>query len=191
MLPEGNVQPFNSQDDWLTRPAKPEPVSLSATATTALDWANTQRYIAFWEWTAEWQCVCQRDQNSADGGENFCIPLHPLPSISRPEPKTLTDWHTSRDQRCTYSNASESSSSSVGEGFGTESEGLEMTETWQMMDGYTGCPPCIIAIKAEANSLWPILSVSFCSIPLYCAFQRTCFHRSGFFFLFSTVLYFE
>lgn len=63
------------------------------------------------------QGVCQRDQNFADEGgkknkkKNSLYSLPLLSSICQPEPKTLTDWHISGDQRGTYSNASKSNSS--------------------------------------------------------------------------------
>lgn len=63
----------------------------------------------------------------------LCIPD---PSVSRLEPKTLTDWHTSRELCCAYSDASDGSSSSVSEGYSSESGGMEMTETCKKIDGW-------------------------------------------------------
>lgn len=97
-LPGGYVQLFNSQDDWLpghrwnpTSTSSSEQANKDCTRlpvcpcnhSSRLGWhacKHTHTRTAFWEWTAEWQCVCQRDQNSADGGENLSIPpASPLP----------------------------------------------------------------------------------------------------------------
>ena len=174
------------------KPGKTEPVPLSVPATTALDWSNTQP--PFWEWMAGWQCVCQRDQNSADGVEIF--PSPPPSSLHQPSRSKDSDrlihikGPTHLD--AAYSHASERSFRSVTERYSTESEGMELIGTWQMMDGYTmaatyhNCSPFVLVINTQASRLW--------LIPIELQFNYFCLDEllqiRGF-SLFSTVLWFE
>lgn len=141
----------------MTRPAKTKPVSLSAPATTALDWANT--HTAFWEWTAEWPRVCQRDQKSADGGENFSIAF---PSSSPSAARNQRLWQTDTHQGTKAVHIPLHLKVAAVLWVKADSEGLETKATWQTMDGHTvlasyyNCPLCILAINVQANCLLPI-----------------------------------
>lgn len=98
---------FNRQNYWLladgiqppltpqTRPVRTEPVSLSAPGTTALDQAHTHFILGV-------NCKMEAKGTRILLMEGKVSPTpHPF-AISRPEPKTLTDWHTSRDQHCLF-----------------------------------------------------------------------------------------
>lgn len=130
----------------MTRPEKTTPVSLSAPATTALDWANT--HAAFWERTAEWPPVCQRDQNSADGGENLSIAF-PSSSLSATRNQRL--WQTDTHQGTKAAHILLHLKVAVVLWMKAESEGL-WDKSHLTIDGWIHCVCKLLSLLSDKKS---------------------------------------